>query len=252
MSILVEWHLPADTLFSRVIKWFFGLISLVLLVFSNSVTPLLALAATLFCIEIYRFANQRLRIPLYATVLVILLILASGITVLAVDSDAVIGALGRSSNFSGRTAIWSMVVSFIAERPVLGYGYSGFWFGLSPKSLAVDQALGSSIRYSHNGYLEILLNLGAVGFLFAVAFIWSGMKRAYYWSQRDRSRVSLWPLAFLLFFLFYNLGECTILFQDMQWALCISAIAGTDARMFEPDAVQDEEEILYAPIGETA
>jgi exopolysaccharide production protein ExoQ len=251
MSILVEWHLPTHALFSKFAKWAAVLISTILLYFSNSVTPLIALVTTLLIVEIYKFANHRFRVPLYAIVLVILLIIASGATVLAVDRESATGVLGRSSNLTGRTAIWSMVTSFIMERPVLGYGYAGFWYGSSPQSEAVDQALGEPIMYSHNGYLEILLGLGAVGFLFTLIFLGTGMKRAYYFSERERCSETLWPLAFFLFFLFYNLGECTILLQDLQWALCVSVVAGTDAALLAPRLQMDEEELLCAPVAET-
>jgi O-antigen ligase len=252
MSVLVEWHLPADTRFSKFIKWLALLVSTVLLVFSSSITPLVALLGSLLFIEIYKFANQWLRIPLYAIVLTILLIIASGMTVLLLDSERLTGALGRSSNLTGRTEIWSMVLSYIPERPVLGYGYSGFWSGSSPEELAVEQAMGTSVMYSHNGYLEILLNLGGVGFLLVLAGLGTGIRRVYYCSKRDRSSVNLWPLAFLSFFLLYNMGECTILRQDLQWALCVAVIAGADAALFVPDAEQEqEEESLYVPIHET-
>jgi O-antigen ligase len=251
VSILVEWHLPAETLYSKFSKWLAVLMSAVLLVFSNAVTPLLTLVGALLLIEIYKFAHQRLRIPLYAIGLAILLIIASGVTALLVDSGSVTDALGRSSNFSGRTQIWSLVLSYFSQRPVLGYGQSGFWYGASKGSFAVDQAMGVRIMYSHEGYLETLLNLGAIGFLFTLVFLGTGMKRAYSYSKRDRSSVNLWPLAFFFFFLLYNLGECTILIQDLQWAFCVSVVVGTDGALVVPDAEEEEEELAYAPISET-
>jgi O-antigen ligase len=251
LSILVEWHLPADMRISKFMKWVAMLISAVLLVFSNSVTPLLALVGALLLIEIYKFAHQRLRIPLYAIVLALLLIIASGVTVLLVDSGSVTDVLGRSSNLTGRTQIWSLVLSFISQRPLVGYGYSGFWYGAAQDSYAVDQALGMRIMYSHNGYLETLLNLGVTGFLLALVFLGTGLKRVCSYAERDRSSVNLWPLAFFLFFLFYNLGEGSLLLQDLQWALCVSIVVGTDAALVVPDKEQEEEELLYAPINET-
>jgi exopolysaccharide production protein ExoQ len=249
LSILVEWHLPENTRYARFTKWLAVLISTVLLVFSNSVTSMVCLAGSLLFIEMYRFLKQRLRIPLYAIVLAVLLIIASGMTVLLVDSDRLMGALGRSSNLTGRTEIWSLVLSYISERPVLGYGYSGFWLGVSPESFEVEQALGTRVMYSHNGYLEVFLSLGAVGFLLILAFLGTGMTRAYYCAERARSRVNLWPLAFLSFVLLYNLGECTILLQDLQWALCVSVVTSADVALFVP-ATEQVEESLYVPAQE--
>jgi hypothetical protein len=58
--------------------------------------------------------------------------------------------------------------------------------------------------------------------------------------------VGLWPLAFLFFFFLHNLGECTILFQDLEWAVCVATVVGADAALFAPDAEQ-EEELLLVP-----
>jgi exopolysaccharide production protein ExoQ len=244
LSVLVEWHLPADTRFYKIVKRVALLISAVLLVFSNSITSMFALVGSLLFIEIYRLAKQRLRIPLYAIVLAALLIIASGLTVLLADSKGVTTALGRSSDLTGRTEIWSLVMSYIPERPVLGYGYSGFWNGASPESIAIGQVMGTMIMYSHNGFLEILLNLGAVGFLLTLAFLGAGIKRAFYCSERHRSSMDLWPLAFLFFFLLYNLAECAILLQDLEWAVCVAVVVASDKVLIAPDPEQEEEWLL--------
>ncbi|HEY2548621.1 MAG TPA: O-antigen ligase family protein [Candidatus Acidoferrum sp.] len=249
LSFLVEWHLPVHSRFSKVVKRCALLLSAVLLVSASSITPMVALVGSLLFVEIYKFATQRLRIPLYAIVLAALLMIASGVTVLVVDSERVTNALGRSSDLTGRTEIWSRVISYIPERPVLGYGYSGFWNGASSESISVDRAMGTMIMYSHNGYLEILLNLGAVGFLFTLIFLGTGIKRAYYCSERNRSRVYLWPLAFLFFFMLHNVGECTILFQDLEWAICVAVVVSTDPALFAAE-VEQEEELLFAPTEE--
>jgi exopolysaccharide production protein ExoQ len=251
LSVLVEWQLPADSRFSKVVKGLALLLSAVLLYFSGSVTSIFALTGSLLFIEFYRVATQRLRIPLYAIVLAILLITVSGVTVFLVDTAGVAGALGRSSDLTGRTAIWGYVISYISRQPILGYGYSGFWLGATHESSEIERALNESILYSHNGYLEILVNLGAVGFLLALGFLGTGIKRAFYWSKRSRSSIDLWPLAFLFFFLLYNLTECTILLQDLEWAVCVATVVGTDRALFAPNAGL-EEELLFVQSEGTA
>jgi O-antigen ligase len=244
LSILVEWHLPTQTRFSIALNRLALLLSAVLLVFSSSMTPMIALVASLLFLQIYKFAMQRLRIPVYAIVLATLLMIASGATMLFIDSERVTNALGRTSDLTGRTEIWGRVMSYIPERPVLGYGYSGFWYGASSKSLTVDQVMGTRIMYSHNGYLEILLTLGAVGLLLALGFLATGIKRAFDLSEQHRSSVYLWPLAFLFFLTVHNIGECTILLQDLEWALCVATIVSADATLFATEDEQEEEFLL--------
>jgi O-antigen ligase len=244
LSILVEWHLPAHTRFSNTLNRLAMLASAVLLFFSGSLTPTLALAGSLLIIEMYKLATQRLRIPRRATVLAALLMVSFGAMLLSVNNERITSALGRSSDLTGRTEIWSSVVSYILERPVLGYGYSGFWYGAFSQSSAVDLAMGTMIMYSHNGYLEILLNLGAVGFVLTLVFLGSGIKRAFYCSECNRSSMGLWPLAFLLFFVLQNFGECTILLQDLEWCVCVAVVVGTDRALFAPDAEQEGKLLL--------
>lgn len=242
MSVLVEWQLPTHTRFSRTLSRLALLLSAVLLLFSGSMTPAMALGGSIVLIEIYKVASQRLRIPLYATVLATLLMVLPGMMVLGVNSEAIASALGRSSDLTGRTEIWSGVVSFIPERPILGYGYSGFWVGAA--SASVNQAM-----YSHNGYLEIVLSLGVVGLVLTLGFLGTAVKRAYNWSERGQSRTGLWPLSFLLFFMLHNLGECTILLQDLQWSICVAVVASTDPALFALYEEQ-EDELLLEPSGE--
>ncbi len=240
LFFLVEWHLPAGTRLAKVVRVFALLLSTVLLLFSRSLTPALALAGTLLFTQIYKFATQKLRIPLYALALAVFFTAASGVTALVTRSETIASVLGRSSDLTGRTSIWSSVIPFIFERPVQGYGYSGFWAGASPESAAIERVMGTMIQYSHNGYLEILLELGAVGFLLTLVFLGTGIRRAIYKSKLGQSSVDLWPFAFLVYFLLHNFGECTILYQDLEWAICVATVIGADPALLAPDLEQED------------
>jgi exopolysaccharide production protein ExoQ len=246
LAVLVEWQLPALARRSRIVKLLSLLVSSVLLFFSGSVTSMFALAGSLLFLEVYKFAAKRLRVPLYAIGFGILLLLASGAIVLKLDGGAVTGALGRDADLTGRTEIWAWVLHFIPQRPILGYGYSGFWNGASPDSAVVDRDMGVMIMYSHNGFLEIQLMLGAVGLALTLAFLCAGGKRAYGCSERYRSAVDLWPLTFLTFFLLHNITECTILFQELEWAICVATVISADAPLLAREP-QPEDEFLFAP-----
>jgi len=130
-----------------------------------------------------------------------------------------------------------LVISSIQERPILGYGYAGFW--TESASSAVVGAVGEVI-YSHNGYLDVILTMGGLGLSLAIIFLGTGLKRAFDWSVHGESRTKLWPIAFLAFFLFYNVAECTIFMQHMLWALCVATVVGSDLTLFAPEPVSED------------
>jgi O-antigen ligase len=234
LSVLVEWHVRARTSGEKFVRVLAFLLAATLLVFSHSVTSLVTAAASLVFIEIYNGARQRLRIPAFAIVSVILAVIGSVIAVLMADSEVITSVLGRSSNLTGRTEIWRWVMVSVMERPIFGYGYAGFWGGASAESLALDRRLGTPIMYAHNGYLDIFLTLGAIGLLLSLIFIGSGIKRAFQRSESGNSNLDSWPMAFLFFFMLHNVAECTILFQGLEWALCVATIASADAALHAP------------------
>ena len=245
LSILVEWQLPTPTTFSRALNRLALVLSAVLLFFASSLTPTIALLGSLLLVEVYKFAVQRLRVSLAVTVLATLLLISFGMAMFSANSERITNALGRSSDLTGRTEIWSSVAASILERPLLGYGYSGFWSEVSAASAELDHAVGGTIMYSHNGYLEVLLSLGIVGFALTLAFLGAGVRRALYWSDRDRSSRGLWPLAFLLFFLLQNVTECSILLQGLEWGVCVAVVASTDPALLATE--EEDEELLLEP-----
>ena len=243
LSLLVEWLLPANTRWSKMLNRAAMFLSAGLLIRANSLTPLVAIVGTFVVVQIYRFTTLRLRMPLYATVVASVLVGTLGLVLVAPRTDALILLMGRTPELTGRTEIWHWVIGFIQERPLLGYGYAGFW--TESVSATVERAIGSHM-YSHNGYLDTILTIGILGLSLAMVFLGVGLKRAMAWSVRTESQASLWPLAILCFFLLYNLGECTIFMPDLQWSLCVAAIVGSDLVLFEPETAPEDELMLMA------
>jgi exopolysaccharide production protein ExoQ len=68
--------------------------------------------------------------------------------------------LGRNSTLTGRTDIWRDALSLV-QNPLLGTGFMSFWVG--PRYHEMEVLTGMSLNQSHNGYLEIFLNLGWIG-----------------------------------------------------------------------------------------
>jgi len=153
----------------------FGLIML-----TRSRTSILAVLVALGFGALYIVPKRR--------VLGVALVMASiAITVAVFGPDLIDSAkhallLGRQESgadvgtLTGRTEIWSELMTYVGARPFLGYGFEGFW---GPSHTAsVSLALGWVIPHAHNGYIEMLLDLGAVGLVLFVAALISGVTHA--------------------------------------------------------------------------
>ena len=75
-------------------------------------------------------------------------------------NDAIFG----NPTLTGRTEIWAFALSLVREQPIFGWGYEAI-FGTGPDGVAARNAIGfvREMPTSHNGYVDILLQLGAVG-----------------------------------------------------------------------------------------
>lgn len=238
LAILVEWHMSAHTRRSKFLKAFWISCYAGLLILSNSVTSLTALGIAISLMIAIKILRHEYR--LIAPVMLLVTIFSGAVVALAANS--VTGALGRSADLSGRADLWQWVAAMIQRRPILGYGFSGFWRGASHLSNVVEARIGWSPEYAHNGYLEITLSLGIVGLMLFLWFAGTGIWRGAIRAKNAESIEDLWPLAFLIFFLVHNLGECTILWQNsLEWALCVASVIGSDSRiysLFEPAATK--------------
>jgi O-antigen ligase len=224
LGILVEWYITEDRNWRRYLKFFAIALFGGLLVLSHSVTSAVTIAAALLLMALFEKFHRRFQIPIPT-----ILLFAAGLVVCFVlfglDTGMFTELMGRSKDLTGRTDLWRSVGGMILARPLLGYGFSGFWEGASIESYAIENYVGWSPTYSHNGYLEILLNLGLVGTALFLIFLWRGLVNAYAEAENKVEKEDLWPLAFLVFFVVHNFAECTIIWQNcLEWALCISTV----------------------------
>lgn len=71
---------------------------------------------------------------------------------------------GKDPTLTGRTDIWAGVWPAIRARPWTGYGWGGVWSDPSREpTFSILRRIGFIVFHSHNGALEIMLELGVVG-----------------------------------------------------------------------------------------
>lgn len=161
----------------RVLLWLWMAIAVFLFWRASSATALLCAVAvaivltTILVMRTARTPGDRTRRYALFTALGVVGAVAAWIT-----RDSVFELLGRTSGLTGRDGIWDAVARRIAERPVIGWGYSTPWVPSEPAfdGWIVDH--GVTVMQAHNMWLDVTLQLGIVGTvliaLALLAFVW--------------------------------------------------------------------------------
>ena len=97
----------------------------------------------------------------------------------AAIQDFQVHVLHKDATLTGRTGLWEVAHSLIAERPILGHGYSAFWQQGNLDAEALWRTMGIAARSGfnfHNQFIEVLVDYGYAGLiLFCVVIAYVGV-----------------------------------------------------------------------------
>ncbi len=180
------------------------------LLLSRSVTALITtigVATVVICVAVVR--RQR-----SVGVLLVLAGLCAAIGVLLLTSvEAVLVWSGRDPTLTGRTLIWQATWELIQQRPIWGFGYGAFWLEGNESASVLQEAVRWATPTAHNGYLDLILQLGFVGLiLFALSAFTAILGLLAGILSADRALL-LSCCASFAFVLLYNVAESAMLEQ---------------------------------------
>jgi exopolysaccharide production protein ExoQ len=118
--------------------------------------------------------------------------------------------LGRDITATGRWNIWQLLGPLIAERPIIGYGFRGFWSGQGPSG-EIWSAMGWEPANAHSSWVDTLVELGAVGLALVLALLvaYAVLLRRSWGGAPIGARA--WLLAILVVTVVQGMGDTTIL-----------------------------------------
>jgi exopolysaccharide production protein ExoQ len=134
-----------------------------------------------------------------------------------------LSSTGKDATMSARVPLWQILVGYIDDRFWLGWGYEAFFTDANFAIRVIEAKLHFKPYYSHNGYIELWLALGAVGvvmllFLFC-RFAWLAARQLY---ADDQNPLFLLCFVYVPVFLIQNTAEVTILQRNsMSWCLFV-------------------------------
>ena len=193
-----------------------------MLVMSKSKTSLVALMLGLG--GSMMFAAMR-RGPATAVLIVWLGVTAVGlgVVVMWLDPALVFKALGKDPSLTGRTDIWAAVLRQSAKHPLTGFGYAVFWGLQSPPALWIRKETGWDVPTAHNGWLDILAQLGWVGVALCALVLGSALLISLLRFRKVQD--GYWATVFLVIFLMTTFSESFILERNgIAWALACAAV----------------------------
>lgn len=203
---LILWAHAAMSRQASLVSVVFGAaISATCLYLSRSSTSLLAAAFSvtlMFLILKTSPAMRRYMPAIVITFAVLLLAYALAILQVVPGLDVLLKPImkitGKDMTFSNRSVIWEIIRDQVATRPWLGSGYGAYWIGpvlWSPSYVFVVKMYFYPTE-SHNGYLEIVNDLGFAGLLCLLGYLGSIVRQSLTVMRFDRAQGALFLCIF--------------------------------------------------------
>lgn len=208
----------------RIYLWCSVVLCAVLLGGSRSATPIVALLFVLLCLSVmFRLRRKKIgfAVTLVGSALVALAVCAH---LVGYGPEDVLLLLGRDPTLTGRTEIWSYVIRYIEQKPVLGWGYQVFWEVDGPVRRYLMKDLGWEPVSAHNGFLEIALQFGLVGLAVFMAFLVEALRRTLRLFNSSDERLDAWPLLAVISLIVMNVADPTFaVYNELRWVVFVTA-----------------------------
>jgi exopolysaccharide production protein ExoQ len=212
---------------------FLPLIGIILSIFiifmSTSKTALILVILMVCLLPLDKIAKQKSshRIVIFFSIVVLV---GSILCLFVVNLETIlVDILGKDIEFNGRVPLWNLAFEKISDRPFLGYGYAAFWVSdagydivkHSWGSLAVES---SKDFHSHNGYIDLSLQVGLIGLLTLIASILTILKRVIYLLISIKTKESLCMLQIMAIIMVVNASEVITFLSESSifWILYVS------------------------------
>lgn len=212
-------HMPIGR--SRTRALLAGAFSLVTVIATTSMTALVATFAAV-AVAVAVTLYPRLRPPRLLPVAGIALLCLPALMLLLNSYQIIISTLGRDPTLTGRTDIWAIVTRAAAQRPALGYGWRALWIEGSPVTEQLwAENHGTPFFHAHNGYLELIVEVGIVGLALSLVFLLSVIGSSMRRVTRDADLTFTWPIMLVVVLLLYN-GTEVMGWTNATWLILVA------------------------------
>jgi exopolysaccharide production protein ExoQ len=228
----------------KVWLWRIGIgLAVVLLMGSQSATALVLFGA-LIAGAVLLLLLYRLRRSWQVVLPTIFILMGLGAIVLIENNETILAFFGRGATLTGRIPLWLNILPLAMERFWLGYGFSSFWLGWEGPSAQIWAVSGWQPGYSHNGFLDLWLNLGMVGVILAIVLLLDLFIYSLLLYIRKNSDAQFWIL-FLVVIIMLNMVEGALLRTNSIWWVLLVYYASRRNIRFTSKAPEVKLQLAY-------
>lgn len=196
--------------------------SIFYLLLARSTTSIINTVTLLALIPIYQ--TLRLRYHLMIPAVIAIVTIGGGLSMwTSANAADLLGTIGKDPTLTGRTGMWPYMWEMFEKQPWLGYGYDGFWQDWNSPGAYIWRAINWTAPNAHNGYLNLLLELGVVGLsVYLLGFFVTSIG-GFIWLRHNKSSEGFWPLLYLTYIFLTNLSESALLERNnIFWVLYVA------------------------------
>ena len=175
---------------------------------ASSATSLVAILALCAVDLVLRLIQKGGSTRAIGVVIIMLAVLMAG--PVALNWDSILEFLGKDPTLTGRTDLWSYLITAIYQKPLLGWGYGAFWSPHNPAVAEIFRALRWDVPEAHNGILEILLGLGIIGAVMLVGLFLRNVIFAFRCFNTQQQNLAISSLLCCIGIAIYSVSEATL------------------------------------------
>jgi exopolysaccharide production protein ExoQ len=209
---------------NRFILWSGLILSIVLLLSTKSSSSIISFVIVLGIFFVLRILLLNYNL-LFPALFFLMIVGQISFLCLTNNTEIILSSVGKDATLTGREPLWNATIGMIWRRPWFGYGFSGFWKDWDAPSAVVWRIVGWTPPNAHNGFLDICLDLGLIGFaIFLIGFI-TNLIRGLRWIRICRTTAGFWPATYMIYFWLSNQSESSLLRpNEIFWLLYVTVI----------------------------
>jgi len=144
--------------------------------------------------------------------------------------EALVAMVDARADFSLRTDLWTELLTYVAYRPVEGFGWFGTWSPESFPFAALNFTLGEKHASALDAYLDVLLQVGWAGLVLFLTVGALALARGWLVASERRSVVHAWAPLTLVALLTFSLFESFTLSGAGLLLLVVCAVRAGQSR----------------------